>query len=427
MLERGTVFAGYRIERVLGSGGMGAVYMARHPRLPRWDALKILHHTALGDGEFATRFEREAEHVAHLDHRNIVAVHDCGIEQNQPWLSMQYIDGRDLAKILAQGPVSVTRAVYILGEVARGLDHAHRAGIWHRDVKPANILVAAVRDEEDRVLVTDFGIARALDDSVSLTATGAVVATLAYAAPEQIQRGDVDHRVDVYALGATLFKMLTGTQPYRRSSALAVMHAHLSEPPPKPSAIDPALEAFDEVIARAMAKNPDDRFQTCRALAEAATSALGDTATPPPLPVTGPPAVGPVNEPNAETILAARARRESPVPERVPGHAVHARSGRPGLALLSAMPAIGVAVLIAVIAFLGYRDATGNDSSASTPTRISVLPPPLRSDGHGDYTMDMAVSGAGDLWLLYKSTGIVLSGGSRTCMTREQSIDISTH
>ncbi|NNH71316.1 serine/threonine protein kinase [Nocardia uniformis] len=278
MLEEGTTFAGYRIERRLGSGGMGAVFLARHPRLPRMDALKVLSDVHRGDEEFQARFLREAEVAARLQHPNLVAVRDRGEQDGHLWISMQYVDGADLAELIRGGPLVVPppRMLHILTETARGLDEIHRAGLLHRDVKPANILVAAQPDAPDRVLVTDFGIARPADDSATIGDDGKVTATLAYAAPEQLSAAVLDHRVDVYALGCTLFEMLTGSVPFPRGSTAAVIYAHLHEPPPRPSERNPLIPAgFDTVIATALAKDPNLRYQNCRALAEAARAAAG--------------------------------------------------------------------------------------------------------------------------------------------------------
>ncbi len=275
-LNRGAEIAGFVVERQLGAGGMGAVYLARHPRLPRHVALKVLGEEFGQDPEFRSRFEREAELAARLAHPNVVAIHDRGVADGHLWIAMQYVDGTDAAHLIRQGPavLPTARAVGIVEQAAQGLDEAHRVGLLHRDVKPANILIAARPDGGDRVLVTDFGIARAAGDASTHTAAGAVLATLAYAAPEQILGGPMDQRVDVYGLGCTLFHLVTGSVPFPRDSPAAVMRAHLSEPPPKPSAIDRRLAPFDAVIARAMAKNPADRYPSCAALAADAGAAL---------------------------------------------------------------------------------------------------------------------------------------------------------
>ncbi|PXX03361.1 serine/threonine-protein kinase [Mycolicibacterium moriokaense] len=276
-LNPGEVFAGYLIERRLGVGGMGAVYAARHPRLPRRVALKVLGEHLGSDPEFRARFEREAELAARVDHPNVVSVYDRGVEGDSLWIAMQYVDGVDVHQLIKRGRSVLTpgRAVYILGEAAKGLDSAHRRGLLHRDVKPANILVAEDPDEGDHVLVTDFGIARALDQTSALTNAGAVAATLPFASPEQIAGRDLDHRSDIYSLGCTLYVMLAGSVPFPRDSQIAVMHAHLADPPPRVTTGDPSLPTeMDDVIARAMAKEPEHRYRSCRELASAAHAAL---------------------------------------------------------------------------------------------------------------------------------------------------------
>ncbi|WP_433194052.1 serine/threonine-protein kinase [Nocardia sp. CA-107356] len=270
----GAVFAGYQIERRLGAGGMGTVFLVQHPRLPRKDALKVLAEIHAEDPEFRARFLREAEIAARLQHPNLVAVRDRGEQDGRLWIAMQYVDGVDVAQLIKTNALPIERAVRIFVEAARGLDEIHQAGLLHRDVKPANILVAQQPDGSDRVLVTDFGIARAADDSTTL-ASGGTTATLAYAPPEQISGDPMDHRGDVYALGCTLYHMLTGSVPYPRDSPGAVMYAHLNEPPPRPSLENSSVPtAFDAVIAKAMAKQPDGRFSSCGAFAAAARAAL---------------------------------------------------------------------------------------------------------------------------------------------------------
>ncbi|MEV6557906.1 serine/threonine-protein kinase [Nocardia sp. NPDC051756] len=277
-MVEGQTFAGYRVERRLGSGGMGTVFLVQHPRLPRKDALKILADAHTNEPEFRARFLREAEVAARLQHPNLVAVRDRGEQDGRLWIAMQYVEGTDLAEVIRRGPdvLDVARAVRIIAEAAKGLDELHRAGLLHRDVKPANILVAEQDGRSDRVLVTDFGIARPADDSATLADAGGFTASLAYAAPEQISGEPMDHRADVYALGCTLYQLLTGAIPFPRDSPGSVMYAHLNDPPPRPtlgrSARVPA--GFDEVIAKAMAKQPEQRYPSCGALAAAAEAAL---------------------------------------------------------------------------------------------------------------------------------------------------------
>ncbi|MEV0710312.1 serine/threonine-protein kinase [Nocardia aurea] len=280
-LAPGAVVAGYVIERQLGSGGMGTVYAAAHPRLPRHDALKVLSLEHSSDSEFRARFIREAELAARLDHPNIVAVHDRGVDRDRLWIAMQLVDGIDAAELIRRGPAELppARAAHIVAGAARGLDEAHRHGLLHRDVKPANLMVQVRPGQPERVYVTDFGIARAAAETTALTEIGTVLATLAYAAPEQLGGGAVDYRVDIYALGCTLYEMLTGAKPFPNRDAAEVIRAHIHDPPPRAATANPALPpAIDEVIARAMAKDPDQRYPSCGALAAAAASALGVSA-----------------------------------------------------------------------------------------------------------------------------------------------------
>ncbi|MEV6221974.1 protein kinase [Nocardia fluminea] len=269
----GTVFAGYRIDRLLGRGGMGTVYLAAHPRLPRRVALKLLDRELYSDDEVRARFEREADVSAHLDHPGIVSVLDRGVEDGLMWISMQYVDGRDASAFRGE-PLAPARAVGIIAQTAEALDYAHDRGVLHRDVKPANILLGPGRSG-DRVLLTDFGIARLRGDARQLTRTGAFLATLAYASPEQLSGAAVDHRSDQYSLGCTLFTLLTGESPYPADNPGAVVAAHLTKPVPRASAVVGDLPpGIDAVIARAMAKEPDERFDSCEEFARAAAAAL---------------------------------------------------------------------------------------------------------------------------------------------------------
>ncbi|WP_194815767.1 protein kinase domain-containing protein [Nocardia sp. XZ_19_385] len=276
-LTFGTVFAGYQIERPLGRGGMGTVYAARHPRLPRQIALKLLNRDLYADETARLRFEREADVAARLDHPNIVSVLDRGAEDGVLWISMQYVEGSDAAAF-GGAPLDPMRAARIIGQTAEALDHAHERGVLHRDVKPANILLAAARDG-DRVLLTDFGIARLRDDQHQATKTGEFLATLAYAAPEQLSGLPIDHRADQYALGCTLFALLTGAPPFQAGNPGAVVAAHLTQPAPQARRVVPHLPpAVDAAIARAMAKDPAERFASCVEFAQTVLRALAGPA-----------------------------------------------------------------------------------------------------------------------------------------------------
>lgn len=278
MLTVGSVVAGYRIERVLGTGGMGAVYLAANPILPRHDALKVLSAELSLDPDFRARFVREADVAAALDHPQIVSVYSRGhTVDGQLWIAMQFVDGTDADAALRAGAMTPQRAIHIITEVAKALDFAHAHNVVHRDIKPANFLLSGPPGAGERVLLGDFGIARALDD-VGLTATGSVMATVAYAAPEVLSGLQFDGRADIYSLGCTLFRLLTGKTPFSGANgAAAVMLAHLQRPPPRVSGLVPSLPAaLDQVVGIAMAKDPAARFGSAHALAEAAAAALRD-------------------------------------------------------------------------------------------------------------------------------------------------------
>ncbi|PSR67714.1 serine/threonine protein kinase [Nocardia sp. MDA0666] len=279
MLNNGDVFAGFTVERLLGQGGMGSVYLARHPRLPRLTALKLLNRELYTDAEIRARFEREADLCAQLDHHGIVAVYDRGVEDDQLWICMQYVDGVDAATV---DPLTLPpeRAVQIVEGVADALDYAHGNGVLHRDVKPANILLArAVSGKGERVFLTDFGIARLREDSTHLTQAGMFTATLAYASPEQMTGVELDHRSDQYSLACALYWLLTGTGPFDSEHPTEVIRGHLQLAVPPASARRAGLSpAMDGVIARAMAKRASERFGSCMEFAAAARAALNAPA-----------------------------------------------------------------------------------------------------------------------------------------------------
>ncbi|WP_460718319.1 serine/threonine-protein kinase [Nocardia heshunensis] len=279
-LDPGADFAGFGIERVLGAGGMGVVYLARHPRLDRHVALKVFGGAGVGpamslDSPGRARFDREAALAARLEHPDIVPIYDRSAPGDEiPWLCMRYISGGDIAALLssAGGRLHAPDAVRLITDAGHALDYAHRHGVLHRDVKPANILVDVSDRDGGRAVLTDFGIARAFDDTLTLTGT---TATVAYAAPERFGEAPADHRADIYSLGCTFYEILTGSRPFPRSDHAAVISAHLTAPPPRPTDLVPDLPpALDEVIATALAKLPGDRYPDCSALAEAAHLAL---------------------------------------------------------------------------------------------------------------------------------------------------------
>ncbi|RDH10490.1 serine/threonine-protein kinase, partial [Tsukamurella pulmonis] len=295
----GTVIGGYVVERLLGAGGMGAVYAARHPRLPRVDALKVLPAAFSDDPVYRARFEREADMAAGLDHPNIVPVYDRGNDDGRLWMSMKLVPGRDAAAVLARNPrgLPVDQVLTIVDAVAAALDHAHTRGLLHRDVKPGNIMLDAT-GSVPRVMLGDFGIARQQQETSELTSVGMVIGTVDYASPEQLSGDPVDGRSDQYSLAGTTVQLLTGAKPYGASSGTAVIRDHLLAPPPTPSRHRPDLQpAIDGVIARAMAKAPQQRFATCGEFAHALRAAAsgGHPSAPsnPTVRVTPPPPVTP--------------------------------------------------------------------------------------------------------------------------------------
>ncbi|MEV6280454.1 protein kinase [Nocardia sp. NPDC051832] len=280
MLDRGDVFAGYRIEGTLGRGGMGAVYLARRSGMPRPVALKLLNSDVSADPEIRTRFEDEAEVVAHLHHPGIVAVYDSGIDDDRLWMAMQYVDGRD-ATVVSPRSLPPDRVLALIDTTADALDYAHNAGVLHRDVKPANILLARpTRARREAALLTDFGIARLREEPGQPTHSGTILATLAYAAPEQLRGLPLDHRSDQYSLACTLFRMLTGALPHAANNPAAMIKGHLHDPPQPVATVRPELpNTLDKVMIRALAKHPTDRYPTCTEFVDAVRQAFTGPTT----------------------------------------------------------------------------------------------------------------------------------------------------
>jgi serine/threonine protein kinase len=275
-LRIGETFAGYRVLRLLGAGGMGEVYLVQHPRLPRHEALKVLRPDVSSDTSFRERFNREADLAAGLRHPHIVGIHDRGEHDGQLWIAMDYIDGSDAAQLVQQRyPAGMTaeQTIPIIAAVASALDYAHKKSLLHRDVKPANIIVADLDTDERRVFLADFGIARPLDDTSGITTTNMTVGTVAYAAPEQLMGEQMDGRADQYALAATTYQLLTGLQLFTHSNPAVVISRHLNTMPPALGDLRPDLAGFDDALRVALAKDPDDRYPSCTAFAHALTNA----------------------------------------------------------------------------------------------------------------------------------------------------------
>ena len=273
----GAEFAGYRLDALLGHGGMSIVYRAQHIALERKVALKLLSPQLSEDDSFRERFMRESRLAASLDHPNIIPIYEASESDDVCFIAMRYVDGADLRKRLQAGPLDATQLTTIIDQTANALTAAHVRGLVHRDVKPANILIdpGAGRHESDHVYLSDFGVAKQTA-SPGVTRSGTFVGTVDYASPEQIEGTTLDGRADVYSLGCVIYECLTGTAAYDKDSEVALMYAHLLEPPPTVTAKRPDLPAeIDDVIATAMAKSKEERFETPKQLAAALAGVLG--------------------------------------------------------------------------------------------------------------------------------------------------------
>ena len=273
-LGPGDRLGGYEVERLVARGGMGVVYRAWDRGLDRAVALKVIAPAAAADPAFRLRFEREWRLAASLEHPHVVPVHQAGEERGRLFLVMRFVEGESLEARLAQGPLHPPAAVEIVAHIALALDAAHARGLVHRDVKPGNILLDA---SSGWSYLADFGLAIVRAADARITGSGQFMGTPAYAAPEQIRGGEASARSDIYSLGAVLHHCLTGQVPFPAAHPLDALSAHLSQPPPQPSMFDAGLpEAFDTVIGRAMAKEPQARIETATALAGAARAALAE-------------------------------------------------------------------------------------------------------------------------------------------------------
>ena len=275
-LEPGSLFAGYRIDGILDRGGMGLVYKATDAELERTVALKIIAPEHTQNPDAATRFKSEARLAASLEHPNIVPIHRGGEFHGVLYLAMRYVPGTNLRHVIDQGQLGLDEVQRVVRSVASALDAAHERGLVHRDVKPANILLSGAAPHE-QIYLTDFGLTKKLGSPGSLTQTGAWVGTADYVAPEQIQGGAVDGRTDVYSLGCVLYEMLTGSVAYPKDNDMAKLWAHVQDPPPSPSLKRPELvAAFDDVVSRATAKDPNDRYAKASDLADAVDRAVAE-------------------------------------------------------------------------------------------------------------------------------------------------------
>src|SRR5688500_11534257 len=278
----GTELAGYRIDSLLGRGGMSVVYLSEDLRLKRKVALKLLAASLAGDESFRDRFLRESELAASIDHPNIVPIYEAGKTDELLFIAMRYVEGRDLKERLGRGRLDPGDAAGILAQVASALDAAHARGLVHRDVKPSNVLLDAHArpDGSYHAYLADFGLTKRVSEKTGVGDDGHLMGTIDYVAPEQIAGGEIDGRADVYSLGCVLYECLVGQPPFRRDSDIAVVFGHLEAEPPAPSAQRPELPAaLDAVIAGALAKEPEQRYPSCREFAQAALAVASDEAS----------------------------------------------------------------------------------------------------------------------------------------------------
>ena len=313
LLELGSQFGGYEIEGVLGRGGMGVVYEARQVSLDRTVAIKVLAGELEDDRSFQERFRVEQRLMAAIEHPHIVTVYEAGEVDGLLYLAMRLVRGPNLKDLIGSGELDAARALRLLAQAADALDAAHEAGLIHRDIKPQNLLVG----EGDHLYLTDFGLTKAANDR-GLTRTGQLVGTLDYIAPEQIRGEAVTSSADLYAFGCVLYEALTGIVPFRKPSEAAVLYAHMSDPPPLVTEQRPDLpRALDEVIARALAKDPAARYLTAGQLVSATQKAFGrairTAVAPPQAPQPVPPPVTPPPPPPA-----VAARQATPPPRDIP-------------------------------------------------------------------------------------------------------------
>src|SRR5262245_60237303 len=281
----GTDLVGYRIEALLGRGGMSVVYLAEDLRLKRKVALKLLAPQLAEDERFRERFLRESELAASSDHPHVIPIYEAGEADGQLYIAMRYVEGTDLRALLkGEGALEPRRALALLEQVADALDAAHERGLVHRDVKPGNVLIAA-RERREHCYLSDFGLTKQTSSESGLTQSGQFVGTAEYIAPERIERRPVDGRTDVSSLGCVLYECLTGEVPYPGERLMAVLWAHVNVPPPSASERNPELPpAVDAALARALAKSPAQRYPSCGELVQTAREALGETKEAPPRP-----------------------------------------------------------------------------------------------------------------------------------------------
>jgi serine/threonine protein kinase len=359
----GTMFAGHRIEEVIGRGGASVVYLAEHLRLGRRVALKILAPHLAEDEMFRERFIRESRIAAGLDHPNVVTIYDAGEVEDGLYISMRYVEGSDLGKILqTEGALEPSRTILILSQVASGLDAAHVQGLVHRDVKPGNVLVEGPGSVLERAYLSDFGISKRTTTGSGLTRTGQFVGTVDYVAPEQITGEPIDGRTDVYSLGCVLYQCLSGRVPFRADTEVATIYRQLNDAPPALEDFADA-ESLNRVIARALSKSKEDRYHSCGGLIEAIRGPLVGAAQTP-------------------TVVGPRIERDVPTPALEPVTDVLVKptdhDGRPRsrVAWLAAAGVILSAGIVGAVLLAGRGDGGGMDLGAGPGPNTTTTTPP---------------------------------------------------
>jgi N-acetylneuraminic acid mutarotase len=384
-LEPGSLFAGYRIDGILDRGGMGLVYKATDAELERTVALKIIAPEHTQNPDAVTRFKSEARLAASLEHPNIVPIHRGGDYQGVLYLAMRYVPGTNLRQVIDRGQLGLDQIQRVVHSVGSALDAAHERGLVHRDVKPANILISGTPPHE-QIYLTDFGLTKKLGSPGSLTRTGAWVGTADYVAPEQIQGGAVDARTDVYSLGCVLYEMLTGSVAYPKDNDMAKLWAHVQDPPPSPRLKRPELvEAFDQVVSRATAKDPNDRYDKTsdlaaavdRAVAEQRSAHGGDAGA-------ATSAAGVAPSPGEHDVFVSAPTRGSeskpgdmePPPPPPPGDADGAAAAPRGRGVRSRLIVAG-GVLVVVLGVLAAVLLAGGDGESDQQASPTAVPGPV--------------------------------------------------
>src|SRR6266540_6087406 len=345
----GRNFGPYRILEQVGAGGMATVYKAYHAAMDRYVAVKVLPQHLARDPNFRARFQCEARTIARLEHRYILPVYDVGEDEGIAYLVMRYTDSGDLADLIAKRSLTIARAAWLISHVAEALAYAHRRGVIHRDVKPANVLLS----HEGDPLLTDFGIAKIYEETLQLTSEGTMIGTPAYMAPEQLQGQPVDARTDIYALGVVLYQALTGECPFMADTPLALALMHIHNPLRPPRQLNPNIpESLERIMLRALAKSPADRFQTADEMAEALHNALADVSRP-------------------TAVVAAPAAPTPPIqPPPTPAPAAPtARDGRPRGWLAAGAVAAAVGLLALLLVFPPWTST----HPGATPAPTAVL------------------------------------------------------